>query len=100
MKMCNCISLYCRQERRMTEQGLYVLSPNPVYDVMGEGLSVSVCLLIQQSLTYSHCCLLCRMACTWRDMLFFPTSFQFSRNNRGKILTGVAIRLLSDACVI
>jgi len=21
----------------MTEQGLYVLSPNPVYDVMGEG---------------------------------------------------------------
>jgi len=22
----------------MTEQGLYVLSPNPVYDVMGEGM--------------------------------------------------------------
>jgi len=29
--------LYCRQERLMTENGLYVLSPNPVYDVVGEG---------------------------------------------------------------
>jgi len=24
----------------MSEQGLYVLSPNPVYDVMGEGTQV------------------------------------------------------------
>jgi len=25
----------------MTEQGLYVLSPNPAYDVVGEGTSFS-----------------------------------------------------------
>jgi len=25
----------------MSEQGLYVLSPNPVYDVMGEGASTA-----------------------------------------------------------
>jgi len=32
-------AVVCRQERMMTEQGLYVLSPNPVYDVVGEGES-------------------------------------------------------------
>ena len=30
----------------MSEQGLYVLSPNPVYDVMGEGASTAFFLQI------------------------------------------------------